>query len=303
MKLRVAITDTEWFEYLRRRPDLDEVNFWQPGGRRRFRALDLGEPFLFKLRAPLDYIVGGGFLAHFTIIPCSKAWEAFGPKNGADSFPEMRKRIEKHRRIPPGPREDYTIGCIILAEPFFLNEEEWIPVPADFSKNIQQGKNYDMTTPPGNQLWEAVHRTLPASYRVGVGGEVEWSFGARKQRLGQAAFQMRVLDAYQRHCAITREKALPVLEAVHIRPITQNGRHEISNGLLLRRDLHSLFDQGYLTVRSDMRLSVSRKLKADFDDGEYYGTFDRIPLWLPAKSLDRPDRDVLEWHADTVFKG
>jgi len=45
-------------------PGIDEVNFWQPGGRSRFRRLNPGEPFLFKLHAPYNFIVGGGFFVN-----------------------------------------------------------------------------------------------------------------------------------------------------------------------------------------------------------------------------------------------
>ena len=60
----VAVTDRDWYRALRDRRDLDEVNFWQPGGNRQFRALQPGEPFLFKLHAPDNVIVGGGFFIH-----------------------------------------------------------------------------------------------------------------------------------------------------------------------------------------------------------------------------------------------
>jgi hypothetical protein len=76
-----------------------------------------------------------------------------------------------------------------------------------------------------------------------------------------------VTDVYQRRCAITGEKALPVLQAAHIRPVTREGQHRIDNGLLLRSDLHALFDQGYVTVTPDHRVRVSRRLKDDFDNG------------------------------------
>ena len=52
MKLWIGITDDDWFEFPSGRPDLDEVNFWQPSGSRAFRVLAPGEPFLFKLHAP-----------------------------------------------------------------------------------------------------------------------------------------------------------------------------------------------------------------------------------------------------------
>ncbi len=303
MNLRIGITDNDWFEFLRRQPVLDEVNFWQPSGGRQFRALSVGEPFLFKLHSPLNFIVGGGFFAHFSALPCSIAWEAFGPKNGADSFPEMRERIEKHRRLPSDPHDDYQIGCIILSEPFFLNEEDWVPIPENFSKNIQQGKNYDMSTSPGREVWEAMLRTSPSGARDTLVDAVRWSELTTKRRLGQGGFQVCVTDAYGRRCAVTREKALPVLEAAHVRPVTQGGTHDVRNGLLLRRDLHALFDRGYMTVGRDLRLRVSSHLKEKFHDGEYYTTFDRGELMLPGNSADRPDSALLEWHADTIFKG
>jgi len=52
MKLYVGVTDNDWFRFLRDRPHLDEVNFWQPSGSSRFRALDPGGLFLFELHAP-----------------------------------------------------------------------------------------------------------------------------------------------------------------------------------------------------------------------------------------------------------
>lgn len=85
-------------------------------------------------------------------------------------------------------------------------------------------------------------------------------------RLGQGAFRVLVTDSYRRRCAITGEKTLPALEAAHIRPYSYGGSHEASNGLLLRRDLHSLFDAGYVTVTPRHRFVVSRRIK-DSDNG------------------------------------
>ncbi len=81
MKFFVGITDSDWFDILSNLPYIDEVNFWQPSGKTQFRALKPGEPFLFKLHSPLNYIVGCGFFAHSTILPSSLAWDAFGEKN------------------------------------------------------------------------------------------------------------------------------------------------------------------------------------------------------------------------------
>ncbi len=62
INLVVAVTDDDWFEILRRHPNLSEVNFWAPSAAN-FRALRPDEMFLFKLRAPRNVIVGGGIFA------------------------------------------------------------------------------------------------------------------------------------------------------------------------------------------------------------------------------------------------
>lgn len=81
MRAYVGITDKSWFEFLRRRPHLDEVNFWRPSSTNHFKALTPGELFLFKLHAPYNYIVGGGIFAYWTRISINLAWESFTLSN------------------------------------------------------------------------------------------------------------------------------------------------------------------------------------------------------------------------------
>ena len=109
----------------------------------RLQSTPPGEPLLFKLHSPRNFIAGGGFFAKFVPLPLSLAWEAFGIGNGVYSLEEGRRRISKYRRMPIGPQEDPNIGCIVLAEPFFFPQELWIPMPSDFSLTIVRGKGYD----------------------------------------------------------------------------------------------------------------------------------------------------------------
>jgi len=304
MRLFVGITDGDWLRYLKALQP-DEVNFWQPGGSRLFNTLVPGEPFLFKLHSPRNYIVGGGFFAHSSLYPTSLAWDAFAEKNGATSLTQMRRRIEKYRRVPPKPHEDYQIGCIILTQPFFLDERDWIPTPRDFARNIVQGRSYDMASGTGAALWAEVQGRFSTVRHPRV-SEMTPTRGEPvliRPRLGQGGFRLVVSDVYERHCAITGEKVLPVLEAAHIKPVKEGGQHETTNGILLRSDLHKLFDKGYVTVTPDHRCRVSRKLKDDFHNGEEYLQLAGIGLWLPRAVDDRPRREFLEWHADMVFRG
>jgi putative restriction endonuclease len=307
----VGVTDNDWFFFLSKQPEIDEVNFWQPGGRTQFRALQPGEPFLFKLHKPYqNYIAGGGFFAHSTILPVSLAWQAFQEKNGAPSYLQMRRLIERKRNVS-FQFEDYKIGCIILTQPFFFSREQWIPIPPDFSLNIVQGKTYDLSQGHGLHLWEQGQEILALVNQESTGdysGVIDPAAGYGspilvKPRLGQGSFRVMVTDAYERRCAITQEKILPALETAHIKPFKENGPHAVSNGLLLRSDIHRLFDSGYVTVTNDHRFEVSNRIKEEFDNGEHYRLFHGDKIYLPQTSQHKPSPEFLNWHNENVFRG
>lgn len=77
-------------------------------------------------------------------------------------------------------------------------------------------------------------------------------------RLAQGTFRVVVTDSYNRRCAVTGERGLPVFEAAHIRPFADGGEHLVENGLLLRSDAHILFDRGYMTVTPEHRVVSNR---------------------------------------------
>ena len=297
VRLVVAITDLDWFNHLRVIPELDEVNFWAPSAVS-FRALAPGELFLFKLHAPLNFIVGGGIFAYANTVPVSLAWEAFGRKNGADSLEEMRTRIAKYRRAQRDDRSDFQIGCRILTDPFFLPRDQWIEVPSSWSPNIVTFKTYSTDDEEGRLLWHAVQAPL-APRGLSPLGEDRARFGEPYQvrpRLGQGAFRVLVTDSYDRRCAVTRERTLPVLDAAHIIPYGEGGTHEASNGILFRRDIHCLFDRGYVTVTPELRFEVSSRIKEEFENGREYYALHGKRIEIPTSPSLQPSRTALEWH-------
>lgn len=304
INLVIAVTDGDWFDMLRQQPNLAEVNFWAPSAAS-FRALRPGELFLFKLHAPRNVIVGGGIFAYANSLPCSLAWEAFGEANGARSAQEMRARIARYRRADPGDRSDFEIGCRILTQPFFFAEADWIPVPASWAPNIVSFKTYNTGDAEGLALWDAVNERMNRSGFPGI-AEAQARFGEPqliRPRLGQGAFRILVTDIYNRRCAITHERTLPALEAAHIRPYGDGGAHEAQNGLLLRRDIHSLFDAGYVTVTPDLRFEVSRRIKEEFDNGRHYYELHGHKIDAPLDVARRPDAKALTWHNENRFRG
>jgi len=304
INLVVAVTDGNWFEALRWRTDLSEVNFWAPSGRS-FGALAAGEFFLFKLHAPRNFVVGGGIFAHASIMPWSLAWEAFGEANGARTAQEMRARIAHYRQSEPDDRSDFQIGCRILTQPFFFDERDWIPVPSSWSRNIVSFKTYSTDDSDGLKLWEEVTDRMSRSLLPGMKESAE-RFGAPhlvRPRLGQGAFRVLVTDIYGRRCAVTQERTLPALEAAHIRPYGEGGEHEARNGLLLRRDIHSLFDAGYVTVTPDLRFEVSRRIKEEYENGRHYYALHGQDVSSPPDIGKRADRAALAWHNVHRFRG
>jgi len=311
VKLYVGITDYDWFKLHSSKESVDEVNFWRPSSGTNFKVLHWGEPFLFKLHAPRNYIVGGGFFTKFIPLPVSLAWDTFGEGNGARSLEEVRLRIAKYRRGIIAPDDDPIIGCILLEEPFFFEEQDWIPSPPDFAGPIVSGKSYGMESGTGQMLWREVSIRLTAA-KVKSGGPAtvaatQSRFGQPTTvlpRLGQGSFRVLIADAYQRRCAMTGERTFPVLEAAHIYRYSLGGGHDLSNGLLLRSDLHKLFDRGYITVDpSEKKILVSKRIREEFENGRDYYALHGRKLAQPANILAVPSVEHLSYHMESIFKG
>lgn len=304
VKLVVAVTDSAWFEHLRALPDLTEVNFWSPSPKT-FAALQPGELFLFKLRSPRSFIVGGGVFAYANLLPLSLAWSAFGQANGAHSLKAMRDSINQYRKADAAERQDFSIGCRVLTQPFFLDERDWLPVPESWAPNIVSFKRFDTDESDGHALWNGILETKRTS-AISLTPDGGPRFGHPqliKPRLGQGAFRVLVTDSYQRRCAITGERTLPALEAAHILPYGQGGGHQASNGILFRRDIHSLFDAGYVTVTPNMNFEVSRRIKEEFENGRHYYALHGQMISAPDRHECRPDAEKLSWHNENTYLG
>jgi putative restriction endonuclease len=311
MRGYVANTDFDWYTFLASKPDLEEVNFWQPSGGRAFRTISPGEIFFFKLKRP-HYAIGGfGVFARHTVLPAWLAWESFGEANGAPDFETMCRRIEQYRQEHSSTPGSYEIGCLLVVQPVFFDQSRWIPQPTDWGAQTVQGKTYDLSVGEGRRLWAACRERLAGSALASdisgasLGADAP-RFGAEqiiRPRLGQGTFRVSVMDAYGRACAVTTEHSLPVLEASHIRPYADGGRHEVSNGILLRSDIHRLFDKGFVTVSpGDYRFEVSPKLKEHWENGRIYYDMRGTRIRCPSSDRDRPDWALLEWHNEHVFQ-
>lgn len=112
------------------------------------------------------------------------------------------------------------------------------------------------------------------------------------QRRGQDEFRKSLLEAYGNRCAITGCDAEEALEAVHIVPYRGPDTNDPSNGLLLRADVHTLFDLGLLTIdSSSMTVIVAPRLAATA-----YGYLAGKQVSKPSDLSARPSKEALDYH-------
>ena len=195
-----------------------------------------------------------------------------------------------------------------------------MPEPPNWARNIVTYAGYDLNSAEPRQDTEYVKdafATLQHRARVDYAWEpdlrgvnLDWE-GPRygppvlvRPRMGQGHFKRAVAAAYGHRCAVTASATFPSLEAAHIRPFAEGGEHAVANGLLLRTDVHRLYDRGYLSVDADLRLRVSPQLREHGWNGEEFYEREAAGYMIPAPTDSdlQPKRDALAWHFETLFR-
>lgn len=112
------------------------------------------------------------------------------------------------------------------------------------------------------------------------------------RRQGQPGFRYTLLSAYEGQCSFSRTNVPEALEAAHIVPYRGQQTNHPANGLLLRADIHTLFDLGRIAVDADkMTVLVSPSLiQTDYE------TLAGQRLVLPKERTLHPDRQALNQH-------
>lgn len=119
------------------------------------------------------------------------------------------------------------------------------------------------------------------------------------RRQGQATFRKKLLDAYNGACAISDTNVADVLQAAHIRPYNGPATNHVTNGLLLRADLHSLFDLKLITIHpTSKKVAVSPLLQQSM-----YWELNGRKIGLPKKQSMHPNEKALEEHFTSAMNG
>jgi len=289
-------TDAQWFRFLRTRTELEEINFWRPGVKTLTEVK--GTRCLFLIRGTNE-IWGCGTLSAFNVMPVGLAWDIFGPANGFADLEVFRRKIASLKGVSEGQVGD--IGCAVLSSPQYFND------PIDyrgFERMYGPTKPYDVRSLEGARLWTAAvahfQEAQPILPLIRGGGAKPVLV---VPRLGQATFRIELEKQYSTRCAVTGERTRPALEAAHIKPFSIVKEHALQNGLLLRSDIHKLFDQGYVTVTPDRKFRVSRAIRDEFENGRDYYAYEGTPIRETLSSEAKPASEYLDWHSATIFKG
>lgn len=120
----------------------------------------------------------------------------------------------------------------------------------------------------------------------------KWAMTTIALRQGQSGFRMRLLKAYGGRCAITGCNVAATLEAAHILPYRGTHTNAVNNGLLLRADIHTLFDLGLIWVDAKSKVQVASSLL-----GSSYKALEGRPLSAPNKKSNGPLPTYLAEHA------
>lgn len=119
----------------------------------------------------------------------------------------------------------------------------------------------------------------------------EWKYGQILTRRGQNRFRKELIRAYSYRCAVTGCDVVHSLEAAHIMPHSETRSYSVRNGILLRSDIHTLFDIYLISIEPETyRVVISEKCQS------HYGSFQGVNVLDSCWEGSHPDPSNLEWH-------
>ena len=285
----LAVTDNSWFQFLREKQEsLSLVNFWKPSAKH-INILP-GYYWYFVLKGKEPRRIGGyGKIKDYRIMPIREAWDSFGIGNGVSSLRELESKS----------KDGKSIGCLVLSECSFLPDKKQKTVEdlgLNFYKTIVTFKKFPEHQHPiftDNSVQISDHED-----NINIDDIPLNEDDARKRiyssivsRQGQGKFRDSLLEAYEGKCAVTEYDAIDSLEAAHISPYMGPQTNQIKNGILLRSDIHTLFDLGKLSISSEFHVI----LHDDIRESSYKQLHGKV-ISLPANKTQWPSLHELEKH-------
>jgi len=301
--IAIAITDQQWFEFLRSEQYQGLVNFWTPTPWNP-KELQSGDRVYFMLKSPIREIGGYGEFAWYRNMTLSRAWDEFGRGNGVNSRDELIASadgyVKKNSKLVDKIDLNSEIGCFALEHVVCWGKEGYMTPEtygASFGKQVVKYKYFD-SDPFVLSSATSGPSEPPTDFESQAGRFSPRAVTTAKDRQGQPEFRAALLKNYDGKCCVTRETSEEVLEAAHIEPYVNRKSNHPRNGLLLRRDIHKLFDEGLLAVDGDGKVLVSSRVGPDSKYPQLAGTRVRLPV----NPAFRPSLNTLAEHRRSKFR-
>jgi hypothetical protein len=308
-------TDPYWFAHVFSRGIKNPV-FWRKTARNPNReAVVPGNQLFFRVTKTNPPVIRGrGVINAVGVYTLAEAFDAFDQRLG---YPSMREMISASTKWTSGIhlQPNTKMFCIVVSDFQVLRDirtdTELANLGIDFiHTNVVTGKELDDAQTSALLEIARDRASQPVSSLVsfisnGAASEAVDEFNPRNiqdarekiarlvaKRQGQPEFRKKLLKAYGSKCAISGSNAPAALEAAHVIPYLGPQTNHVSNGLLLRADLHTLFDLGLIAIDSyTMTVIVHPSLLAT-DYRELAGK----AVSLPANKRDRPNKEALDIH-------
>lgn len=267
---------------------------------------DPGSLILFKVdRDGAPYICGGGFFQSDEHLTPERAWKIFGVNNGASCYEDFLAGLKGM-----GYRSGEIVAHMVVGDFVFSRQTCYRLPEAIELGDLKDGElvSFGLDTPEGRYLAKYIMHERSSHLREGF-ANYGWPgiyrmASERNSRDYTMVFYARMMAAYDRRCAVTGDRTLPVLDVAHIRTFYDERFQRPDNGIVLRGDIHRLFSLGYITATyvsdTEARVRVSATLSEV--GGAEYLKYDGSPLYLPEDPALRPSREYLEWHAERRFE-
>ncbi len=108
-------------------------------------------------------------------------------------------------------------------------------------------------------------------------------------RQGQPKFRKELLENYKQKCCMSECDVRDTLEACHIYPYMGPKTNHVQNGIILRADLHTLYDRGLISIDEDYKIRLSEVLKIS----RFYKHLDGKTITLPTSEKNRPSLESI----------
>jgi hypothetical protein len=262
-------TDPDWIAALQANNVTTNANFWRKD--RRTVHLEPGSYFYFKLRGGLRIAGRGAFRAQEEM-SLDDAWNRFGHGNGANSRGEFERRARDVLKLDAGQ----AVNCIILDDLEIIPGEQPELATSDWPRGIMGGKYFRAEAlsyldpyfvPVSTDAVELVAEQLASEGffdPAAILDARQRALRAIAMRRGQPQFRQALFHAYGDRCAVSGTDQAETLEAAHIFPYAGVETNRVQNGLLLRADLHTMFDLGLWTVMPDFRVRLATSVRSSF---------------------------------------